>query len=96
MGVGAISGIGSFSSYIGFQYKISSVYGNPKSLSKVEKIGEENYSGDAFAVVRKADSESLGAENKSSYKPVDYEALQSQMMIGSRFLTEGISFAEEY
>lgn len=89
-----IGGIAGYSSYLGIgsNYRISSIYGNPKSLEAVEKIGEENYTGNPLALVNKEE----GPENpvfpaRNSEELIDYEELAAQMMQGSRFLTEPLT-----
>lgn len=53
MGIGAISGL---SSGINLDnYKINSIYGNPKNLNPIGKIGQDDYSGNPFAILSKAD-----------------------------------------
>ena len=95
MGIGAISGLGGMSMYgIGSNYNIKSVYGNPKSLQPVEKIGEEDYTGNPFAVLENKNDAEEGVNAVKQFKPVDLQAASSQMMMGSRFLLEGIPEGE--
>lgn len=74
MTIGAVSGYGSI---MGLQndYKINSIYGNPKSMSSVAKIGDEQYSGNPFAVVtKKEDEESQLKIKEQQAKPFDFDA----------------------
>lgn len=71
MNIGAVSGYGAISS-LQNNYKINSIYGNPKSLQAVGKIGEERYSGNPFAVVTKNDEEALKIKDQQK-KPFDLE-----------------------
>lgn len=55
MGIGAVSGL---STGINLDnYRINSIYGNPKNLRPIGKIGKDDYSGNPFAIVSRVDDE---------------------------------------
>lgn len=71
MGIGAVSAYGGMNAMLN-SYKINSVYGNPKSMQPVGKIGEDNYSGNPFAVLSKNEDDQKIREQQS--KEFDYVA----------------------
>lgn len=74
MRIGAVSGYGSMME-LQSNYRINSVYGNPKNTDAIQKIGEENYSGNPFAVVSsKEDEADIAAIREKQSKPFDLDA----------------------
>lgn len=70
MRIGAISGYGSISG----NYRIGSIYGNPKRMDLVERIGNEEYSGNPLAIINKTDDKEEQLIKDIQNKPFDYEA----------------------
>lgn len=94
MGIGAISGFSGISaiSYNPNNYKINSVYGNPKSVNPIEKIGKEDYTGNPFAILSK-DNEKEEEARVEVPKTFNYDAAMSRMMQGSRYNADNIPLA---
>ncbi len=85
-----IGGIGSFGLH---NYRVSAVYGNPRSLQPVKKIGQETAYGDTTAVVEKMDQQSFGKETKDASKQpgtVNYQDVMEQMRTMTRFSADTI------
>lgn len=85
-----IGGIGSFGTY---NYKVSAVYGNPRSLQPVKKIGQETAYGDTTAVVEKKDQQSFGKGTEAVSKQpgtVNYQDVMEQMRTMTRFSADTI------
>lgn len=95
MGIGAISGFGGISSVAAYNpnYKINSIYGNPKSLQPVEKVGEDDYSGNPFAVLSKKEEEDYGPKPAERGASFNFDAAMSRMMQGARYNAENIPLA---
>lgn len=83
MNIGAVSGFGSIynsASSIQNNYKVNSIYGNPKGLDPVSKIGDGQYSGNPFAVVsakddvKAVDEEAVKKVREQQNKPFDLDA----------------------
>ncbi len=85
-----IGGIGSFGLH---NYRISAVYGNPRSLQPVKKIGQETAYGDTTAVVEKVAQQSSGKEKEDISKQpgtVNYQDVMEQMRTMTRFSADTI------
>lgn len=85
-----IGGIGSFGLH---NYRVSAVYGNPRSLQPVKKIGQETAYGDTTAVVEKMDRQSSGKEKEDISKQpgtVNYQDVMEQMRTMTRFSADTI------
>ena len=95
MGIGAISGIGSMSFYNMNNYRVNSVNGNPRSLTPVEKIGQESYNSKPFATVSKVEEPEQDVTTKQA-EPFDYDAAMELMMVGSRYNAENIPFVNPF
>lgn len=85
-----IGALGSFGSY---QYRISAVYGNPRSLQPVKKIGQETARGETTAVVEKVKQQPLqkvadGVRRRP--ETVDYNDVMEQMRTMTRFSADTI------
>lgn len=70
MGIGALTGLGA-GSMIG-NYRINSIYGNPKNLRPVGKIGQDDYSGNPFAIVSKDDQADAERVREKQGAPFDF------------------------
>lgn len=73
MNIGAVSGYGQMMN-LQSSYRVNSIYGNPKNMQPVEKIGEEQYSGNPFAVVSKKDEEEAIKIREQQDKSFDFDA----------------------
>ncbi len=85
-----IGGIGSFGLH---NYRVSAVYGNPRSLQPVKKIGQETAHGDTTAVVEKMGQQYFRKETEDvSKKPrtIDYQDVMEQMRTMTRFSADTI------
>lgn len=85
-----IGGIGSFGLH---NYRVSAVYGNPRSLQPVKKIGQETAYGDTTAVVEKTDQQSFGKETDAASKQpgtINYQDVMEQMRTMTRFSADTI------
>lgn len=90
MRIGGISSLGLHN------YRISAVYGNPRSLQPVKKIGQETSRGDTTAVVEKINPQSLRKETADmpkQSKPVHYQDVMEQMRTMTRFSADTIPMA---
>ncbi len=88
--------IGSIGSYGLQNYRVSAVYGNPRSLQPVKKIGQETVHGDTTAVMEKMDQPSLQKETENmpkQSKPIDYQDVMAQMRTMTRFSADTIPMA---
>lgn len=88
--------IGSIGSYGLQNYRISAVYGNPRSLQPVKKIGQETGYGDTTAVMEKMNQSSLQKETENmpkQSKMVDYQDVMAQMRTMTRFSADTIPMA---
>lgn len=85
-----IGGIGSFGLH---NYRVSAVYGNPRSFQPVKKIGQETAYGDTTVVVEKTDRQSFGKEAEHVLKQtgtVNYQDVMEQMRTMTRFSADTI------
>lgn len=85
-----IGGLGSFGLY---QYRVSAVYGNPRSLQPVKKIGQETAHGDTTAVVEKVEQQPLQRETERTLKRpgnIDYQDVMERMSTMTRFSADTI------
>lgn len=89
-----IGGLGSVGLY---QYRVAAVYGNPRSLQPVKKIGQETYRGDTTAVVEKVKRQSslqIGKDDMSKrQETIDYRDVMEQMRTMTRFSADTIPMA---
>ena len=81
MRIGAIGGYGAINS-LSADYRINSIYGNPKSLQPVTKVGEDDYSGNPFAVVSKKQDEDALKIKEQQERPFDYEGAMERARQG--------------
>lgn len=92
MNIGAVSG---YSQMMNLQntYRINSVYGNPKSMDSVSRIGEDQYSGNPFAVVSKKNDEEIQAVKEQQNKPFDFDGAMKRAEQGlASTPQQGINF----
>ena len=85
-----IGGIGSFGLH---NYRVSAVYGNPRSLQSVKKIGQETAHGDTTAVVEKIGQQSFRKETEDVPKQpgtINYQDVMEQMRTMTRFSADTI------
>lgn len=85
-----IGGLGSFGLY---QYRVSAVYGNPRSLQPVKKIGQETAHGDTTAVVEKVEQQPLQRETERTLRRpenIDYQDVMERMSTMTRFSADTI------
>lgn len=85
-----IGGIGSLGLY---NYRVSAVYGNPRSLQPVKKIGQETAYGDTTAVMEKTARQPFGRETKEVSRQsgtVNYQDVMEQMRTMTRFSADTI------
>lgn len=85
-----IGGIGSFGLH---NYRVSAVYGNPRSLQPVKKIGQETAYGDTTAVVEKTDQQFFKKETEDLSKQpgtINYQDVMEQMRTMTRFSADTI------
>lgn len=86
-----IGGIGSFGLH---NYRVSAVYGNPRSLQPVKKIGQETTRGETTAVVEKMNQQPLRNETKDHLlkqpEAMDYQDIMAQMRTMTRFSADTI------
>lgn len=88
-----IGGIGSFGLH---NYRVSAVYGNPRSLQPVKKIGQETAYGDTTAVVEKTQQQPLQKEPEDMLKQpkaINYQDVMEQMRTMTRFSADTIPMA---
>ncbi|MDE6687290.1 MAG: hypothetical protein K2K17_08240 [Lachnospiraceae bacterium] len=86
-----IGGIGSFGLH---NYRVSAVYGNPRSLQPVKKIGQETAYGDTTAVVEKTQQQPVQKETQDRLmkqpEAVNYQDIMNQMRTMTRFSADTI------
>lgn len=86
-----IGGIGSFGLY---NYRVSAVYGNPRSLQSVKKVGQETTRGETTAVVEKMKQQPLQKETEERLlkrpEAMDYQDIMEQMRTMTRFSADTI------
>lgn len=85
--------IGALGSFGLNQYRVSAVYGNPRSLQPVKKIGRETARGETTAVVEKVEQQPSqkdadGVRRRS--ETVDYKDIMEQMRTMTRFSADTI------
>ena len=91
MRIGAIGGYGVMSS-LSADYRINSIYGNPKSMEPVTKVGEDDYSGNPFAVVSKKQDEDALKIKEQQEKAFDYEGAMERAKQGLATAPSAIDF----
>lgn len=87
--------IGAIGSFGLNQYRVSAVYGNPRSLQPIKKIGQETAHGDTTAVVEKV-KQPLQKEAEGVWKQpetVNYKDVMEQMRTMTRFSADTIPMA---
>lgn len=85
-----IGGIGSFGLH---NYRVSAVYGNPRSLQSVKKIGQETAYGDTTAVMEKTQQPvQKETQDRLMKQPeaVNYQDIMNQMRTRTRFSADTI------
>ena len=90
--------VGSIGSYGFSDYRISAVYGNPRSLQPIKKIGQETVSGETTAVLervaKKEEQQPPTVEPEQQLGPEDYLDIMEQMRSLTRFSADTIPMAE--
>ena len=89
--------IGAIGSYGFSNYRITNVYGNPRNLQPIKKIGQENASGETVAVLTKEDRNNQQEEKARSVQQrssvQDYQNIMDHMRAMTRFSADTIPMA---